>query len=255
MMSHADIRANLYDYVRGELAPDEREALEHHLDSCEDCRRDAETIGRLLSDLGRGGRSPNSERPDAYWQSFAIRVEQELARDRRRWALSEWASARLAPWGPAGWRPSVALVGAVSAIVLSIGLWLTSDPFSGGTIQGDGAVPVMGVTSQQAVEEYLTGSRMLLIGIANMSPEEGKSIDLSLERTAARSLVRQARLLADEPLDERSQELIGELERILIELANLEESADVPAIDIIRTGLRQQNLLFKIRMAEDQLGR
>jgi hypothetical protein len=113
----------------------------------------------------------------------------------------------------------------------------------------------MGVSSRQAVEEYLLGSRMLLIGFANMSPEQGKPTDLSLERTAARSLVRQARLLADEPLDERSQELVRELERILIELANLEETADVPAIEIIRTGVRQQNLLFKIRMAEDQLGR
>jgi len=254
-MSHADIRANLYDFLLCELAQEEREAIEHHLASCGDCRRDAETLGSLLSEFPREERSPNNERPDAYWQSFASRVEQELVRDRRHWALSQWASARLASWAPTGWRPSVALVGGVSAIVLSIGLWLTSGPFSGETPRGDAVVSVMGVSSQKAVEEYLTGSRMLLIGIANMSPEEGKPIDLSLERTAARSLVRQARLLSGEHLDERSQELIGELERILIELANLEESADVPAIDIIRTGVRQQNLLFKIRMAEDQLGR
>jgi len=147
----------------------------------------------------------------------------------------------------------VALVGAVSAIILSVGLWITSWAPSAEGPRGDAVVPVMGVSSRQAVEEYFTASRMLLIGIANMSPEEGKPIDLSLERTTARSLVRQARLLADEPIDERSQELLGELERILIELANLEESADVPGIELIRTGVRQQNLLFKIRMAEDRL--
>lgn len=254
-MSHADVKANLFEFIRGELAPQEREAIERHLATCGDCRRDAETLGSLLSEFPRMENRPSSDRSDAYWQSFVSRVEQDLSENRSRSSLSQWVSTRLTWWAPTSWRPSVALIGAVSAIVLSIGLWITSRPFSGETPRGDGGVPVMGVSSQQAVEEYLTGSRMLLIGIANMSPEEGKPIDLSLERTAARSLVRQARLLADEPLDERSQELIRELERILIELANLEESADVPAVDIIRTGVRQQNLLFKIRMAENQLGR
>lgn len=254
-MSHADIRANLYDFIRGELGADERETIEHHLASCGECRRDAEALASLLSDFRPEERSPNSERPDAYWQSFASRVEQRLAQDRRPWALGRWASNRLASWAQGVRRPSVALVGAALAVILSIGLWLTSETPTGKGPRGDVVVPVMGASSRQAVEEYLLGSRMLLIGFANMSPEEGKPMDLSLERTAARSLVQQARLLADEGLDERSQELVRELERILIELANLEESADVPAIEIIRTGVRQQNLLFKIRMAEDQLGR
>ena len=95
---------------------------------------------------------------------------------------------------------------------------------------------------------------MLLVGIANLNPEEGKPLDLGIERKAARSLVLQARLLSERSIDERSRELLQELERILIELANLEETADVPEVEMIRTGMRQQNILFKIRMAENQLG-
>ncbi len=115
--------------------------------------------------------------------------------------------------------------------------------------------PALRTPVQEAVGDYLTSSRMLLVGISNLSPEEGQPIDLGVERTAARSLVLQARLLSVEPLDERSRLLVEELERILIELANLEESADLPDVEMIRTGVRQQNLLFKIRMAEHQLGR
>ena len=252
-MSHADVRANLYDFICGELSPQQRTTIEEHLASCGDCRREADVLASLLSDFPREVRSPGNDRPETYWHIFAPRIEEKLTQDRRRRRLSDWASIRFNWPLLSGRRPSVALVGAVSAIVLSIGLWLTSGPPSGEAPQGDAVVPVMGVSSRQTVEEYFTASRMLLIGIANMSPEEGQPIDLTLERTTARTLVRQARLLADEPVDERSQELLGELERILIELANLEESADVPGIELIRTGVRQQNLLFKIRMAEDRI--
>jgi hypothetical protein len=145
------------------------------------------------------------------------------------------------------------LAGGLVIILLAVGVWMSIPSFVGERGPEGTQLPVMPVASKTAVEDYFTSSRMLLIGIANMSPEQGKPIDLSVERSAARSLVRQARLLSTEPVDERSQELIRDLERILIELANLEETADVPGIELIRTGVREQNLLFKIRMAENQM--
>jgi len=39
------------------------------------------------------------------------------------------------------------------------------------------------------------------------------------------------------------------MERILIELANLEEEADLPNVELIQSGIHRENLLFKIRMA------
>ena len=43
---------------------------------------------------------------------------------------------------------------------------------------------------------------------------------------------------------------MNDLEKILIELANIEEHRDLPNVEIVRGGIRQENLLFKIRMAE-----
>jgi hypothetical protein len=63
-------------------------------------------------------------------------------------------------------------------------------------------------------------------------------------------LVREARYLKQQPLDVRSRQLMNDLERILIELANTEEQNDLPNVEIIRGGIHQENLLFKIRMAE-----
>ncbi|MBP1678980.1 MAG: hypothetical protein H6Q29_891, partial [Bacteroidetes bacterium] len=40
------------------------------------------------------------------------------------------------------------------------------------------------------------------------------------------------------------------LEKIMIEVANSREQTPAADLDLIRQGIRQQNLLFKVRMAE-----
>ena len=47
-----------------------------------------------------------------------------------------------------------------------------------------------------------------------------------------------------------AEKLIGDLEKILIELANIKEESGLPNVEIVRGGIHQENLLFKIRMAE-----
>ena len=88
------------------------------------------------------------------------------------------------------------------------------------------------------------------MGITNISAVQGQTVDLSVERQAARGLIRQARYLDQQSLDERSRELIKALERILLELANMKQEADLPDVEIVRSGIHQENMLFKIRMAE-----
>lgn len=40
------------------------------------------------------------------------------------------------------------------------------------------------------------------------------------------------------------------MEKILIEIASRNETTDRDHFDLIRSGIRQQNLLFKVRMTE-----
>ena len=54
-------------------------------------------------------------------------------------------------------------------------------------------------------------------------------------------------------MEARSARLIGDLEKILIELANIEEDQDIPNVEMIRSGIRRENLLFKIRMTESYI--
>ena len=96
-------------------------------------------------------------------------------------------------------------------------------------------------------------SRVLLVGVSNMRTDGESPIDLSIERRQSRELVHVSRDLKTHALDARSAKLVGDLEKILIELANSDEKHDVPDVEIIRSGIRHNNLLFKIRMTESAL--
>ncbi len=100
------------------------------------------------------------------------------------------------------------------------------------------------------MSQYLRKSKILLIGIANLKTDEGQPVDLSVEQRTSRELVREARYLKQRPLNPRVDQLVDEMSRILIELANVTKDKQVPNMEIIRSGIHQENLLFKIRMAE-----
>ncbi|HLX12472.1 MAG TPA: hypothetical protein VKS81_06625, partial [Bacteroidota bacterium] len=51
-------------------------------------------------------------------------------------------------------------------------------------------------------------------------------------------------------LDPHSAKLVGDLQKILIELANMKDQGNAPNVEIVRSGVQEENLLFKIRMEE-----
>ncbi len=107
-----------------------------------------------------------------------------------------------------------------------------------------------GTARELKMGDYLRRSKALLVGLSNMKTADDEPVDLSVERNASRELVRDARLLKQQPLDPRSSRLINDVDKILIEVANMRPTADKPDVDFIRGGIHQENLLFKIRMAE-----
>jgi hypothetical protein len=100
------------------------------------------------------------------------------------------------------------------------------------------------------LSDYFRKSKTLLVGVSNITPVKGESVDLDAERRTSRTLLREARYLRSGPVDARSSRLIDDLDRILIGLANGEEAASAPDIRMIRGGIQSRNLLFKLRMQE-----
>ncbi len=254
MISHARIRQQLYEYMRGELPHKEQESIDAHLDRCAACRGELEELRSAMMTVPPQQVRASDQRAEAYWQSFAARVESRIAETRQKPSSLKNLAPRLRELWFLRPRMAAALSGAMAVVLIAAGLWLASGNRQNAGTQNNAGAVVVPARTNEAVEEYLSSSRMLLVGITNMEPNAGEPIDFGVEKNAARALVRQARMLSPEGVDERSQELIRELSRILIELANMEESADIPEVEMIRTGVRQQNLLFKIRMAEERVG-
>ena len=113
-----------------------------------------------------------------------------------------------------------------------------------------GSKPLQAIPADYRMGDYFRKSKVLLVGITHMKTEDDQPIDLSKESKMSQELLEDARYLKNQPLDIRSAKLIDDLQKILIELANIKEQNGLPNVEIIRGGIHRQNLLFKIRMAE-----
>lgn len=255
MMDHRGVRTVLYEYVRGELVEGEEARVREHLARCPRCSREHNILKRELELVPLAGRKPSDERSEEFWRSFAANVERRIKEQRRtRPAFGGFLDQLSLLW--LSRRSQFAAAGGVALVLLAALLWITQSesirsPENEATLSDENAV----VPAHQEMNDYFRKSKILLVGISNMSTPSGQPVDLSSERRIARGLIQKARLLEAQASDERATELINQLERILIELANMEEQVDLKDVELLRSGIRQENLLFKVRMAEEQLGR
>jgi hypothetical protein len=284
MSRHKDIRLALYDYAEGSLDEKRRAIVDGHLQSCEACRDDLRRIREALSLVARPERAASEARSEEFWTSFATAVEERI---RKR--SSRTTRVRDLGEGVLSYiffhRGSFALAGLAAAILVlvlilvnrpaptreyvfvdsarskGIPLERRSDTARETVEREPGAsepaqpardegTPLRVRYADNRVSQYLRKSKVLLIGISNLKTGAGEPVDLSVEQRASRDLVREARYLKQRPLDPRVDELIDSMSRILIEMANITRDNQVPNVEIVRSGIHQENLLFKIRMAE-----
>lgn len=250
MNSHTKTRLQLYSYVQNELNPSERQSVENHLASCPACDNELADIQSALDLLPHPVESPSDDRPEEFWNGFARNIQrtignQEASRQSLLPAFSEIADLLFI----SRWKIVTATV--TIGAVLGILIILRSPEQSDHTQQQAEFLPtpVQAETATDRANQYFRKSKILLVGITNMKTVEGQPIDLKTEQRVSRELVHEARYLMQQPLDDRSTRLISDMERILIELANMEQEANLPNVELIRSGIYRENLLFKIRMA------
>lgn len=252
-MKHKDVRRSLYEYVRGELEPAQARQVEEHLACCSRCFGDLELLRESVRLFPRCTQRPSEDRSEAFWARFAMQVEERMRNEQKRTVVTNpvWERVLFLIMYR---RPFVVTAaGAVAVAVVLLLLWPSNlaeqqaAPDYAQVGRGVAADPL-----RMELADYFRRSKILLVGISNISAKEGERVDLSVERQAARSLVQQARYLDNRVLDQRSEQLVQALERILLELANMEQQADLPDVEIIRSGIHEGNMLFRIRMAETE---
>ena len=101
--------------------------------------------------------------------------------------------------------------------------------------------------------DVLEESKVLLLGIVNLdTPLDGsQKIDFSFQKKISHDLLLQTADLKEQLVkvkNRRMVSLLDDLELILMQIANLEEDFDLPAIEMVKQGAENQSLLFKINM-------
>lgn len=253
MNKHNDIQNNLYDYIRGELDQNRRKEIESHLSSCDRCYAEYQILKEGVRLFPAPQTKPSAQKSDTYWHNFALAVEQRIQSGEKKRASANplWETIE----SLFTYRKSyvATFAGGMAVVLLALILWPSTRLAQKEEQRlADGGPTTQTQLVSDELGNYLRKSKNLFVGITNIKAERGERVDLSVERSAARSLIQQARYLDQQTTDERAQQLIQVLEKILIELANMEERVGLPDVELLRTGIRQENMLFKIRMAEER---
>jgi hypothetical protein len=249
------ILASLY----GELSPAEEKDLSVHLDACPGCRAEHEAMSRTLLAMGaKSAADPGNQ----YWDAYFDRLEKRMvaegvfapaggpasAREKapfRRKIVPRWAFAAA---GAAGLLAAGILIG---RLTLPRGDVIAR----GGSASERTAVQTAAADLSGRTSRYLARSKVIFLAIANFDPgtKDIAGLNLPVQKAMSRDLAKEAAGLKDALRaagDRRLERLVGELETILIQIANLKSETDLPGVEIVKAGVGLKDILFKISLSE-----
>ena len=238
-------------------------AVEAHLAACAVCR---DEFDRLRHVLGLVDVEEVPEPGPAFEREVWARLVPQLETRETSWlarffglrsgASLERASARHVPAGPK-W----AYAGGVAALLLAA---FVAGRYSGGTPPAPGApgattVAATGDVSERvlvvAVVDHLDRSQMMLIELLNAEPGVA-SAGLGTDQSRARELVAENRLYrvsAAQAGDEAISDVLDDLERVLLEIANTPQDASPQDLEALRQRIDARGLLFMVRVVHSEM--
>src|SRR5258708_6691001 len=204
--------------------------IESHLSQCEHCRAEYRVLQTTLNTVDS---APVPERGAEYGADVWRRIEKRVgARRKMRW-LPWWI------WAP------------LATAMLALAFWA-------GRITHRPETPNPSMTSGQvrerillvAVGDHLDRSQMVLAEISNAPDGKGK-IDISDQQRLAEDLLDSNRLYrqtANTTGDTSVANVLDDLERVLLEIANSPSQIDRGQLEDLREEIKDRGLLFKIRV-------
>jgi len=257
MSSCRAFRKRIPDALYRGLSGRRKERFDQHRDACTGCATEYAQAVRAVYLAGRRSRPDPGQ---AFWDGYWDRLQARLSREERREAPAAPAKDRVRSFpGFPRWlaMPAAAAVLLVAGILIGRFAVKPGPPAiptpAGGPAQVVPAASGMDLAGRTS--QYLDRSKRIILSIVNYRPASKDPYGLNLpgQRAASRDLVQQAAGLKGDlgRAKERSLErLVGDLEKILLQIANLESGGDLAAVDIIRAGAESTDILFEINLAE-----
>lgn len=218
----------------------DRQPIDAHLSSCERCQRAYRELRRMFGALDR---VEVPARDPAYPERVWDRIERRLGRTEvPTW--QRWFSV-----------PRLSVAAAVAALVVVA--------FVAGRFQGRQSVKLPALADQTrervllvAVGDHLESTQRVLIELVRA--ERPSDLDLPTRQRQAARLASDSRLYgvgARMNGDERMAELLEDLERILLEVANGPSALQASDWNELRRRIEKQGILMRVRVLGDDARR
>lgn len=236
-LNHDDLVLHYY----GETPAGERRRVGDHLAACDACTGE---YAALRATLALVDEAPVEEPGPAFEREVWARLQPHLTR-------TPWWRRGIAG-GPVSWVAAGAL--AATLAVAFLGGWLARDrtmtPAADGVEADAGTERVLLV----AVGEHLERSQMVLVELMNAG--EGEDVlfaggqDGVADLVAANRLYRQSAAQAG---DGTMAEVLEELERVLVEIANAPPGVAEVELTALRERVERRGILFRVRVLTSEM--
>jgi hypothetical protein len=219
--------------------------VDRHLDTCSSCRASYGALERVLNIVDA---LPVPERGGAYendvWQRVKPHVGQAFCLPRRTEARRRWEWAGLR-WPAA----AVACVSLVAVFLVGRFSAVSHPPRNAPAVRAVPDAQLQERVLNAAVADYLDRTGIVLVELANASPDGG--VDISREQERAADLLIESRLYQQTALgagDHMVAGVLDELARVLLEIAHAPSRLEPAQLEDLRLRLRSDGILFRIRV-------
>ncbi|NIV03380.1 hypothetical protein GWN26_03235 [Candidatus Saccharibacteria bacterium] len=259
-MSNCEKYKDLFvDALYDELNAKAKRRFDTHLNECSNCSREFKQLKSTLELMNQHQRSQPDE---AFWEGYWDRLSEKMSRpgDKTSTTSRQGVTDNPVFQRLGRWSYQIAAAAAILLLGILIGKFFFSEP----SRENQQLTNVTELTPQQALLNqrtnlYLEKSKVLLLGLVNMDSEaiQRQQVDFSSYQKVSRHLLQEASYLKPalkENKQQRLRELIGDLEVILLQIANLETDYDVSGLELIKTGVDRRAILLKINLQEIRQG-
>lgn len=224
----------------GEVERADQARVDAHLAACVACQGTKEKIARVMAMVDTAA---PVEPPDGFERTAWARLEPHL--DSNRSSLRRFF-----------WFPQWALAGGVAALLVAA-FW--AGRISGGEVVAPGPVAAVGEIEpgrvlQATVGDHLDRTQMMLVELANadtdgadvLAGEQERAVDL----VAANRLIRQSAMNSG---DGQIVDILEDLERVLLEVANAPANATSNDLTDLQSRITREDLLFRLRVIASEM--
>lgn len=228
----------------GEDTDEEQREAGVHLAQCAECR---EALDRLRHVLGMVTADSDPQAPEGFERVMWARVQPHIEGRPSQGGWASWLGLR-----------GLALAGGLAALVIAAfvaGRWsgapgvapppesvATAPAGTAGDARPEGVLLV-------AMGDHLDRSQMVIVELLNADDADPGSLSAERERAAdlvaANRLIRQS---AEQAGESALADVLDDLERVLIEIANGSGDASSEELQLLKARIEQRGILFRMRV-------